>query len=132
MRRHVGGRFIGRLRWILLVLLLLLHRSASVVCCILHSCSGAGLILTSPLAILEERYTATDAVDRKFRDLMNAILLHVTEYFVGLVDKPHVLIIFGLPCIEYDDHGSIECLLSNCPADQDFRMAMAEEEESLQ
>ena len=131
MRSRIIGR-LGRKLLVLALLFLLLHQSASVVRCILRSCSGAGLVLTTPLAILEERYTATDSVDRKFCDLMDAILLHVTEDGEGLANKPHVLIILCLTCIKYDDHGSIESLLSNCPANENCRVAMTEEEEGLQ
>jgi hypothetical protein len=49
-----------------------------------------------------------------------------------LVHKPHVLIVLGLTRIEYDDHCSIEGLLSDRPTDEDCWMAVGKEEERLQ
>jgi hypothetical protein len=63
---------------------------------------------------------------------MYAIFVQLVEHLVSLVHKPNVLIVLSLASVEDDDHGSVEGLLSDGPADEDCRMAVGKEEESLQ
>jgi hypothetical protein len=63
---------------------------------------------------------------------MHAVFVQLAKHFVSLVDEPHVLVVLGLTRIKYDDHGSVEGLLPNRPADENFWMAVSKEEKSLQ
>lgn len=123
------GVLIGRLGLILLLLLLLLLLAWPTrhACCVCRCRHCVGFVSTIALAVLNQDNAPADALDGKLCKLVYAIFIQLVEDFVSLIHKPHVLIILCLASVEDDDHGSVEGLLSDCPAYEDCWMAVGKE-----
>jgi hypothetical protein len=83
------------------------------------------------LAASDENHAFAYALDSELCQLVNAAFVQLAEYVEGLVYEPHVLVVLRLARIEYDDHGGVEGLLSDGPADKNCGMAVGKEKEGL-